>query len=342
MRSQTRSQTDRRAFTLIELLVVIAIIAVLISLLLAGRAIGTRGRPPRPVHEQPQADRPGSAQLRELQQLLPAGWRIDQFQQSFRRALQPVRRRGLERLARILPLHGRRHLVQRPELQSRGIQRRRRHRTSPAARRSWPSSSAPHRPASPTAAATASTPTTRLLRPSAAATAYNDYGPTVLHRHQPDRRSAGSARLPPRPTATRPPAPTACSSRARPGSPRSPTAPATRSPSAEDAGRDPRYLSPYLEGYWDGDDHPPGSHGRDQSQRPRAGGGYTPYRRYWRWAEPDDGFGVSGLPNNKYRPDHELSNWPSPPFIAQGNNAGNNDELASFHPGGVNILMGDG
>jgi prepilin-type processing-associated H-X9-DG protein len=30
------------------------------------------------------------------------------------------------------------------------------------------------------------------------------------------------------------------------------------------------------------------------------------------------------------------------PFVAQGNNAGNNDEIASFHPGGANVLMGDG
>ena len=32
----------------------------------------------------------------------------------------------------------------------------------------------------------------------------------------------------------------------------------------------------------------------------------------------------------------------SGPFIAQGSNAGNNEELFSFHPGGVNVLMGDG
>ena len=39
----------------------------------------------------------------------------------------------------------------------------------------------------------------------------------------------------------------------------------------------------------------------------------------------------------------ELTGWlVSGPFIAQGNNAGNNDELFSFHPSGVNILMGDG
>ena len=31
-----------------------------------------------------------------------------------------------------------------------------------------------------------------------------------------------------------------------------------------------------------------------------------------------------------------------PPFATAGNNAGANDELFSYHPGGVNILMGDG
>ena len=49
----------RRGFTLIELLVVIAIIAVLIALLAAGRAVGPRGGPAGPVHQQPEADRPG-------------------------------------------------------------------------------------------------------------------------------------------------------------------------------------------------------------------------------------------------------------------------------------------
>ena len=54
---------SRSGFTLIELLVVIAIIAVLIGLLLPGRPGGPRGGPPRPVRQQPQADRPGPAQL---------------------------------------------------------------------------------------------------------------------------------------------------------------------------------------------------------------------------------------------------------------------------------------
>ena len=56
---------SRSAFTLIELLVVIAIIAVLIALLLPGGAVGARGGAADAVHEQPEADRPGDAQLRE-------------------------------------------------------------------------------------------------------------------------------------------------------------------------------------------------------------------------------------------------------------------------------------
>ncbi len=103
---------------------------------------------------------------------------------------------------------------------------------------------------------------------------------------------------------------------------------------AEDAGRDARFLSPYKEGYYDG-----------VNARPTIGagaaGGAGIYRRYWRWAEPDGGFGVSGGPNNKFRPMNEAS-----PFLQSGptagNNAGANDEMFSFHPGGVNVLFGDG
>ena len=54
-----------------------------------------------------------------------------------------------------------------------------------------------------------------------------------------------------------------------------------------------------------------GRHGRRSTPiDPGPAGGYTPYRRFWRWAEPDEGFGVSGTPNNKYRPDHEAVDWP--------------------------------
>jgi len=114
---------------------------------------------------------------------------------------------------------------------------------------------------------------------------------------------------------------------------------------AEDAGRDPRYLSPYTEGYWNSIITRPAAMALINPYDPGPSGGYTPYRRYWRWAEPDSGYGVSGVPNNPYRPDHEQNDWPEvngPCCVAQGNNAGNNDEIASFHPSGANILFGDG
>src|SRR5262249_35173825 len=64
-------------------------------------------------------------------------------------------------------------------------------------------------------------------------------------------------------------------------------------------------------------------------------------RRYWRWAEPDGSYGVSGQPNNKFLPSNEGSAYANSTNSA-GNNAGANDELFSFHPGGVNVLFGDG
>jgi prepilin-type processing-associated H-X9-DG protein len=114
---------------------------------------------------------------------------------------------------------------------------------------------------------------------------------------------------------------------------------------AEDAGRDPRYLSPYTEGYWDGVLTRAAAMAVINPFDPGPSGGYVPYRRYWRWADADEGFGVSGVPNNKYRPDHEANAWPQtngPCCVAQGNNAGNNDEISSFHPSGANLLFGDG
>jgi len=103
---------------------------------------------------------------------------------------------------------------------------------------------------------------------------------------------------------------------------------------AEDAGRDARFLSPYTEGYYDG-----------VNARPLRGagpaGGTAPYRRYWRWAEADQSYGVSGQPNNKFRPMREASQFPASGTTA-GNNAGANDEMFSYHPGGINALFGDG
>ncbi|MDB5353015.1 MAG: prepilin-type N-terminal cleavage/methylation protein [Planctomycetota bacterium] len=108
---------------------------------------------------------------------------------------------------------------------------------------------------------------------------------------------------------------------------------------AEDAGRDARFLSPYAEGYYDGVNTRPT---QDPAGYPAGN------RRYWRWAEADSAFGVSGGINNKYRPMCGLSQYPDPATVDQnglalkGNNAGANDEIFSFHPGGANALFGDG
>ncbi len=104
----------------------------------------------------------------------------------------------------------------------------------------------------------------------------------------------------------------------------------------EDAGRDARYPSPYLEGY------------RGQ---PDYGNGIVGYgvarKRFWRWAEPDTAIHVSGRPNNQFRPGSCpapyqvdcLDNFNNP---VAGNNAGANDEAYSDHSGIVNALLGDG
>lgn len=99
----------------------------------------------------------------------------------------------------------------------------------------------------------------------------------------------------------------------------------------EDAGRDERFESPYTMV----------SNGGDT----RGLGPYdtTAKRRYWRWVEPDNAYGVSGAPNNKFRPMNETQSYVTGgPLGTKGNNAGANDELFSFHPGGVNVLYGDG
>jgi prepilin-type processing-associated H-X9-DG protein len=98
----------------------------------------------------------------------------------------------------------------------------------------------------------------------------------------------------------------------------------------EDAGRDEFFQSKYLEI-------------SGTSGDPRGLGPYSPtaQRRRWRWVEPDIGYGVSGQPNNKYRPMKELVSYGSGGLTA-GNNAGANDELFSFHSGGVHCLFGDG
>lgn len=96
----------------------------------------------------------------------------------------------------------------------------------------------------------------------------------------------------------------------------------------EDGGRDARFISAYSESYVTpaltlARPVPPGQ------------------RRFWRWAEPDGAIVSSTAINNKATPSHENSQYPASGSTT-GNSAGANDEIFSFHPGGVNALMGDG
>ena len=105
---------------------------------------------------------------------------------------------------------------------------------------------------------------------------------------------------------------------------------------AEDAGRDARFISPYTRGSTNA---PVGPQYNVLSPTDNGLG-----LRYWRWAEADNAFGVSGQINNKFRPMNEQTPWQAPPGTlgTGGNNAGANDEIFSYHPGGANCLFGDG
>ncbi len=106
---------------------------------------------------------------------------------------------------------------------------------------------------------------------------------------------------------------------------------------AEVAGRNAYYVSQYAENYYGGTLLPapvrnvPGF---------AAGAG----RRFWRWTEPHDSLGVSGVINNPSLPDHETQIYELPlgTLGTAGNKAGNNQSLYSYHPGGINALFGDG
>jgi prepilin-type N-terminal cleavage/methylation domain-containing protein/prepilin-type processing-associated H-X9-DG protein len=95
--------------------------------------------------------------------------------------------------------------------------------------------------------------------------------------------------------------------------------------------RGPMFVSPYNEG-------------QSQTDLPVTAQLPTGRRRYWRLFEADNAFGVSGGPNNKWRPQQSTSAYDNGTVLpaAAGTNGGKNDEMASDHAGGVNALFGDG
>jgi prepilin-type N-terminal cleavage/methylation domain-containing protein/prepilin-type processing-associated H-X9-DG protein len=60
-------------------------------------------------------------------------------------------------------------------------------------------------------------------------------------------------------------------------------------------------------------------------------------RRVWRWADPDCAYGISKVINNNLSP-----RGGPPTCLWNVNNCGPFEEIFSFHPGGANVLLGDG
>ena len=67
----------------------------------------------------------------------------------------------------------------------------------------------------------------------------------------------------------------------------------------EDAGRDPRYLSHYLENQYNSVTTLQAYLAATNPNDLGPADGFTAERRSWRWAEPDAAFGISGTPNSR-------------------------------------------
>ena len=117
---------------------------------------------------------------------------------------------------------------------------------------------------------------------------------------------------------------------------------------AEDAGKDPTFIAQYAENDPSTQPTQPGQNFSAAYWSSIQGYGSGALRRFWRWAEPHSGFGVTGQINNKYRPmkcqtPYVACTDPINPSIPiGGNKAGANQQIFSFHSGGANVLLGDG
>jgi prepilin-type N-terminal cleavage/methylation domain-containing protein/prepilin-type processing-associated H-X9-DG protein len=107
---------------------------------------------------------------------------------------------------------------------------------------------------------------------------------------------------------------------------------------AEDAGRDPRYLSGYSDAGYNTAYNWTALYNSSSSTAGSA-------RPQWRWADPGSAITVSGQINNTYRPMFGTSTFVT--SIATTStvpalDSGANDEIFSYHPGGAICLFGDG
>jgi prepilin-type N-terminal cleavage/methylation domain-containing protein/prepilin-type processing-associated H-X9-DG protein len=101
---------------------------------------------------------------------------------------------------------------------------------------------------------------------------------------------------------------------------------------AEDAGRDPRYYSGYIDAGYNT------AYGWTALYNAQSASVGAP-RREWRWAEPGNSITVSGQINNLYRPMFSSSTFPTSGVVID---SGANDEIFSYHPGGANVGFCDG